>query len=182
MRLDAISMADYDPAWPVLFEQQRQAVTLVFHGLLLRPIEHIGSTSVPGLMAKPIIDMLAVVTDHDAVEKALSHLPDIGWVLVPEPGDDASRKHSACYPSVEQRSHHLHVFEETAGWPDLLLYRDYLRAHPAVAEEYAALKRRLAELDDQDRPRYRAAKAPFILGTLDSARRWQANGNGTSAE
>jgi GrpB-like predicted nucleotidyltransferase (UPF0157 family) len=174
MRHDPIHIADYYTAWPALFEEQRQAVTRLFNGLLLRPIEHIGSTSVPGLPAKPIIDMLAVVTDYHAVDSALIRLPDIGWVLAPEPGDEASHKHSACYPTVERRTHHLHVFEETSGWSDLLLFRDYLRAHPAVADVYAGVKRRLAALDDQDRPRYRAAKAPFIVATLDSARMWQA--------
>lgn len=142
MRSDAIHIADYDSSWPLLFEEQRQVVTEAFSGLLIRPIEHIGSTSVPRLPAKPIIDMLGVVLNYEAVGSAMGRLPDIGWVPAPEPGDEASRKCSACYPTVERRTHHLHLVELTSGWPDLLLYRDYLRTHPAVADEYAQLKRR----------------------------------------
>ena len=65
------------------------------------------------------------------------------------------------------------IVEPAWGWPDLLLYRDYLRAHAEVAGAYAELKRRLAAADDQDRPRYRTAKSPFIRETLVAARQWQ---------
>lgn len=174
MRLDRIHIQDYDPAWPLLFEQQRQVLTAALSDLLIMPIEHIGSTAVPGLPAKPIIDMLAVVGAYEDVGPALLRLPEVGWLLAPEPGDDAARKYSLCYPTIELRTHHLHVVESGWGWQDLLIYRDYLRAHPEAVDEYGRLKRRLAAADDQDRPRYRAGKAPFIQATIVAARHWHA--------
>lgn len=173
MRRDKIMIMEYDPDWPELFEQQRQVLEQAFDGCFLRPIEHIGSTSVPGLPAKPIIDMLAVIEDYDKFADEIGRFAAIGWVLAPEPGEAEARKYSVCFPSIEHRSHHLHIVEPDWGWQDLLLYRDYLRAHPADAADYAELKRRVAAADDQDRPRYRAAKAPFIQHTLQAARRWR---------
>ncbi|QDP98590.1 GrpB family protein [Microlunatus elymi] len=87
-----------------MFEQQERIVTPTLAGCLLMPIEHIGSTSVPGLPAKPIIDMLGVVDSYDAVAAALSGLADVNWLLAPEPGDETARKYSLCYPSIELRS------------------------------------------------------------------------------
>src|SRR5579875_1555536 len=180
MRRDKIDIVDYDPAWPALFAMQCEVVTTALDDLLVRPVEHIGSTSVPGLPAKPIIDMLAVVADYDGVAAALPRLADASWIVAPEPGDEAARKYSICHPTIQRRTHHLHVVEPSWGWHDLLLYRDYLRAYPSVATEYAALKRRLAAADADDRPRYRAAKAPFIHDTLNAARRWRTDREATS--
>jgi GrpB-like predicted nucleotidyltransferase (UPF0157 family) len=178
VREDRIHIQDYEPSWAELFEQQRGIVDQALTGLLTMPVEHIGSTSIPGLPAKPIIDMLAVVDDYDSVTPRLQLLRDAGWTVAPEPGDEAARKYSICFPTVERRTHHLHVVEPSWGWQDLLIYRDYLRAHPDVAQDYAVLKRELAAQDDQDRPRYRAAKAPFIQQTLAAARHWHACLNG----
>lgn len=172
MRLDRIRIEDYDPDWPLLFEEQRRSVTSVLANRLVMPIEHIGSTAVPGLPAKPIIDMLGVIGSYEAFGSTLPELSERGWLLAPEPGDESARKYSLCYPTIEFRTHHLHIVEPDWGWQDLLIYRDYLRAHPDVVAAYAALKRRLAATDDQDRPRYRAAKAPFIRETLVAARQW----------
>ncbi len=174
-RSDAIHIEDYNPSWPWLFERQRATVTEAFREDLVRPVEHIGSTSVPGLAAKPIIDMLAVVHSCADLGSALRRLSERAWVLAPEPGDDAARKYSACYPTVQHRTHHLHIVEPDWGWEDLFLFRDYLRVSPTAAVEYADLKRRLAAVDDRDRPRYRSAKAPFIASTLDAARRWRGS-------
>lgn len=170
-RSDRIVIQDYDLAWPRLFEQQRGAVEQALGDHLARPVEHVGSTSVPDLPAKPIIDMLAVVHSCAAAGPGVTLLSERGWLLAPEPGDEAAGKYSVCYPEVQHRTHHLHVVEADRGWEDLLLFRDHLRAHPTGAREYADLKRRLAAVDDWDRPRYRAAKAPFIASTLDAARR-----------
>ncbi|MHA7985002.1 GrpB family protein [Rathayibacter sp. CAU 1779] len=175
--MDPIHIEDYDPAWPTLFDEQKRILTPLLADVLVRPIEHIGSTSIPGLPAKPIVDMLAVVRSHDSVAPVLARLDDVGWLLAPEPGDDDARKYSLCFPSIERRSHHLHVVEPAWGWEDLLIYRDYLRSHPEAAAEYGALKRRLASVDDRDRPRYRAAKAPFIQETLLAARQWRESGD-----
>ena len=173
MRRDPIVMVDHDPAWAAAFARQRDRVTPALAPALVRPVEHIGSTAVPGLAAKPIIDMLAVVEDIDAVDLLVDALGAVGWVAAPEPGDEAGRRRSFCTPSVERRTHHLHVVEARAeGWPGWLAFRDRLRTEPAVAAEYEALKRRLANeagADPNDRAAYRDGKAPFIRSVTDAA-------------
>lgn len=161
MRQDLITVVPYDASWPESFERQRAVLEPVLAGVLTGPIEHIGSTAVPGLAAKPIIDMLARVSDQLAV-------PALGdQLLAPEPGDAEGRRSSWCRPSVEHRTHHLHVVEgDSTGWPTWLAFRDHLRRHPDRAAEYADLKLRLAAADPVDRVRYRAAKAPLIMAIL----------------
>jgi GrpB-like predicted nucleotidyltransferase (UPF0157 family) len=133
---------------------------------LTRPIEHIGSTAVPGLAAKPIVDMVAVVRDIDEASAAIDAVRDVGWVHAPEPNDSAGRRLSFCRPTIAWRTHHLHVVEENSqGWLGWLAFRDYLRAHPAAAEEYAELKQQLAKrygADPNERDAYRTGKADFV--------------------
>lgn len=167
MREDLITVAPYDASWPVLFDRQRAVLEPVLAGVLDGPIEHMGSTAVPGLAAKPIIDMLARVADHAVVPPLRDDLLRVGWVSAPEPGDEEGRRSSWCHPTVEHRTHHLHVVErDSTGWPTWLASRDHLRRRPDRAAEYADLKARLAAADPVDRPRYRAAKAPLITAIL----------------
>jgi GrpB-like predicted nucleotidyltransferase (UPF0157 family) len=165
MRLDRITITEYDANWPALFEEQRRPVQAALSPYLTRPIEHIGSTAVPGLPAKPIIDMLAVVTDQATL--TFDALSAAGWLPAPEPGDATARKHSWCYPTIEHRTHHLHIVQQSStGWPTWLAFRDHLRTTPADRAEYARIKRGLAAADNQNRPAYRAGKAPFITAVL----------------
>lgn len=170
VRLDRIVIQPYDPGWPALFEAARCGVEAALAGLLVGPVEHIGSTSVPGLPAKPIIDMLARIGDYDRCGRSTAAALDaIGWWHAPEPGDEADRKLSFCHPDIARRTHHLHVVEVgSSGWPTWLAFRDHLRTHAADAAAYARLKTTLANQNDQDRPRYRAGKAPFIEAVLQS--------------
>ncbi|GAB2561333.1 GrpB family protein [Kribbella endophytica] len=165
MRFDRITITEYDARWPALFEEQRRPVQAALSPYLTRPIEHMGSTAVPGLPAKPIIDMLAVVTDQTALN--FDALTATGWLPAPEPGDAHSRKHSWCYPTIEHRTHHLHIVEQSSkAWPTWLAFRDHLRTTPAARADYAHLKQQLATANDQNRPAYRAGKAPFITAVL----------------
>ena len=90
----------------------------------------------------------------------------IGWLAAPEPTDEGDHKLSFCFPSIERRSHHLHVVEESSrSWRGWLAFRDYLRSHADARQEYAALKQRLAAAhggDPNERDAYRAGKAEFI--------------------
>jgi GrpB-like predicted nucleotidyltransferase (UPF0157 family)/diadenosine tetraphosphate (Ap4A) HIT family hydrolase len=151
VRSDPIRMSEPDPGWAISFERERQLLTPVLEQWLVVPIEHMGSTAVPGLIAKPIIDMVAVVSDINAVGQALGPLREIGWVVAPEPGMDLQRRLESCTPSVEWRTHHLHVVESSnPDWRRWLAFRDYLRAHPEVADEYGRLKTTLANLHGSD--------------------------------
>ncbi|MBV1856579.1 GrpB family protein [Catellatospora sp. NEAU-YM18] len=167
MRLDPITIVPYDPAWPTSFEAQRVRIEAALAGVLVGPVEHIGSTSVPGLAAKSIIDMLARVDGYDHAARIAAAMAGIGWFHAPEPGDETDRKMSFCFPDIAHRSHHLHVVQaDSAGWSSWLAFRDHLRTHPADAAAYGELKAQLAAEDARDRPRYRAAKAPFIADVL----------------
>jgi GrpB-like predicted nucleotidyltransferase (UPF0157 family) len=161
-RRDPIKIVPYDSDWPAAFERQRLRVESALRPWLVGSVEHIGSTSVPGLAAKPIIDMLARIPDcrTDDIVGAMS---GIGWTHAPEPGDERSRKWSFCFPDIGWRTHHLHIFEAAPeNWQSLPAFRDHLRNNPDDAAEYGRIKKALAAADDHDRPRYRAGKAPFI--------------------
>jgi GrpB-like predicted nucleotidyltransferase (UPF0157 family) len=166
-RQDPITIVPYDVRWPAAFVHQRSRIEAALRGHLVGRVEHIGSTAVPGLAAKPIIDMLALVEEYDRVPGLTAQLDAIGWIHAPEPGDREQRKWSYCFPDVARRTHHLHIWEaRSPHWQHLLHFRDHLRHHPEVAAGYARIKAELAAADNHDRPRYRAGKAPFIQDIL----------------
>lgn len=161
-----ITVVSYDSRWPKLFRQEAAQLTAIF-GPACLAIHHIGSTSVPGLSAKPIIDMLPVVADIKAVEQFNEPLIALGYEPMGENGIPARRFFRK---GGEQRSHHMHVF--AAGHPEVarhLRFRDYLRAHPETAAQYAALKRGLAQQFPHDIEGYMAGKDGFIKGVIELA-------------
>jgi GrpB-like predicted nucleotidyltransferase (UPF0157 family) len=167
-RRDSIKIVPYSESWPLAFEEQRERVERVLRPWLRRPIEHIGSTSVPGLAAKSIIDMLACFEEYSHGAEAFAAMSRIGWIHAAEPDNQANRKWSFCFPSIELRTHHLHIFEVRDPFvSQLLAFRAHLRSHPDEAAEYARIKAALAAADSHDRPRYRMGKAPFIEGVLE---------------
>jgi GrpB-like predicted nucleotidyltransferase (UPF0157 family) len=173
VRLDPIVIVAYDPAWVASFEAERELVQSALGDLLTRPVEHIGSTAVPGLAAKPIIDMLAVVEHIDDVAERVDALRSVGWVDAPESTDAFDRSRSFCTPSIAARTHHLHVVEDASeNWRGWVAFRDHLRTHPEVAREYASLKQQLAAqygADPNDRNAYRGGKAGFIARVTELA-------------
>ena len=150
----AVVIADYDAAWPARFEAERSRVAGALGERALR-IEHIGSTSVPGLAAKPIVDLLVEVASLEGVD-----LTDAGYVLrVREAGHLMFRT-----PELDV---HVHVWP--SGHPDIaaqLAFRDRLRASPEDRASYEALKRELAGRDWPDMNHYAEAKAPLIRQIL----------------
>lgn len=117
VRKDPIRMCPYDPDWALSLERECLRLRPILQPYLIQPLEHIGSTSVSGLVAKPIIDMLAVVEDISPVNADEDSLRQIGRLLAPEPADDIERRLSFCTPSTELRTHYLHVVErEFSEW------------------------------------------------------------------
>ncbi|MHB0886957.1 MAG: GrpB family protein [Bacillota bacterium] len=163
---EPVIIIDYDPEWPRRFAvlKARAASAL---GDLAVAIEHVGSTAVPGLAAKPIIDIDVVVGSAADVPPAIERLAAIGYVHEGEkgiPGREAFR-----WPAGEAR-HHLYLLARNN--PELrrhLAFRDYLRAHPDAAREYGELKRRLAGRFRDDREAYTEGKTEFVTRVLKQA-------------
>ncbi len=152
-----VQVIDYDPAWPASFEAERRRLAPLLGGAV---IHHIGSTAVPGLAAKPVIDMMALVPDIDAPIAAL--VERAGYQFPPAYNATLSHRRWLCYPAASHRTHHLHLVDEEHELGRHLRFRDRLRADPVLAREYAALKRRLAGRFANDREAYTEAKRQFI--------------------
>jgi len=164
-----IVLSDYDPAWPGEFERERLLLLEHLGEWLAGPIEHIGSTAVPGLRAKPILDIMASVHTLDGSRPAIPVAARLQYVYFPY---RANVMHWFCKPSPAARTHHLHLVPvDSQLWVDRLAFRDHLRQHPAVAGEYAVLKAAFAERYRTDREAYTQAKAPFVARILAAAGR-----------
>lgn len=167
MREEPVDLAPYDPAWPRKFEQERVRLAPVLAPWLAGTIEHIGSTAVPGLVAKPIIDIMAAVRDLPSSLDARTALRALGYMYFPYRADVM---HWFCKPSPARRTHHLHLVPESSTlWADRIVFRDHLRASPSAAAEYAALKTALAVRYRFDREAYTDAKSGFIQSVLERA-------------
>ena len=160
----------YDHRWPTRYEEERAKILKAIRDKLVI-VEHIGSTAVPGLAAKPITDIMAAVRRLADAEACIGPLQRIGYQYVPEYELELPERRYFHKGLPESRTHHLHVVEITSDfWRRHLLFRDYLRTHPEVAREYEALKRRLAERYRFDRQAYTEAKTEFIQAVVERAR------------
>lgn len=159
-----IELAAYDPSWPSKFESERARLEILLAPWLAGRIEHIGSTAVPNLPAKPVIDIAAPVHSLEASRAAIAVATGAGYAYWPYKAD---LMHWFCKPSPELRTHHLHLVPVASPlWQERLAFRDALRADPALAAEYAALKRSLAGKYRNDREAYTEAKTPFVQQVL----------------
>ncbi len=166
---EPVRIAAYDPTWVARFVEQRDRLSRLLAPWLAAPIEHVGSTSVPGLAAKPVVDVLALVRSLDEARSAVDVLSGDGWLWWP---DDPHRDHRLWFlrPGPAHRTHHLHVHEH--GCPHArakVAFRDALRADAALAADYAALKQRLARQHRYNRNAYTNAKGEFVERVLRDA-------------
>ena len=164
---EPVRLAEYDPEWPVRFEAERASLEAVLGPGITGGIHHVGSTAVPGLAAKPIIDILAGVEDLDTARSYIEPLRALDYVHAPyRPAEMAW----FCKPHPARRTHHLHLVPTgSTRYRAELAFRDYLRAHPDTAAEYLALKRKLAGEFERDREAYTRAKAEFVARVVDQA-------------
>jgi GrpB-like predicted nucleotidyltransferase (UPF0157 family) len=153
----AVQVVDYDPAWPQSFQAERARLTPPLDGA---DVHHFGSTAVPGLAAKPVIDMIALLPDIDAPIAAL--IERAGYQFPHAYNATLSHRRFLCYPAASHRTHHLHLVDQQRELDRRLRFRDRLRADPELAREYAALKRNLAARFADDREAYTEAKRQFI--------------------
>lgn len=164
--MQSVTMAGYDPRWPEQFKELRDRIAAAM-GPLVLAIEHVGSTSVPNMCAKPIIDLDVIVRPED-VPAAISAVEALGYR---HEGNLGVNGREAFRWVAEFPEHHLYVCPQ--GSPALerhLLVRDYLRRHPEAAREYAEVKRQLAQKYHDNRTKYQAAKAEFVDALMEKAR------------
>lgn len=156
-----VIIVDYDPQWPILYEEEKRLILRVV-GHKVLAIEHVGSTAVPGLGAKPIIDMMSGVRQSPDAEECIPLLRDIGYTSVTPQPDDPD--HYYCLgKGPHSVGYHLHLMKfGSDSWEKHLLFRDYLRTHPSVSQQYYEIKKKLADEHRLDRAAYTEAKTSFI--------------------
>ena len=160
----AIKLVSYDDDWPAQFEAERKLLEAALSRWLTGHVEHVGSTAVPNLIAKPVIDMMAPVCSLEDSRAAIHAVTAIGYVYYPYKPEVM---HWFCKPSPAYRTHHLHLVPYGSElWCDRLLFRDTLRNSKSIATEYTALKARLATEFALDREAYTSAKGAFISRVL----------------
>jgi GrpB-like predicted nucleotidyltransferase (UPF0157 family) len=167
---EAVRIVPYDPAWPARFAEEEERIYAALGGLVFA-VRHIGSTAVPGLPAKPIIDILAGLPALENVPAAVPRLESLGYEYLGEYGIPERHYFRRPPGPAATRLFHVHMVQVGSPfWADHLLFRNYLRRHPEEAARYAALKQDLAARHGKDRDAYTADKTDFVQGTLERAR------------
>jgi GrpB-like predicted nucleotidyltransferase (UPF0157 family) len=164
-----VALVPYDPEWARRFEAERALLEHVLAPWLEGGVEHVGSTAIPGVSAKPIVDMVAGVRDLDEARAAYGPLEAAGYVSEPHRSEIA---HHFAKPALEldARRLNLHLTEPSSSlWRERLAFRDALRADPALAAEYEALKLRLAHQHPGDVRTYTDGKRGFVHRVLVAA-------------
>jgi GrpB-like predicted nucleotidyltransferase (UPF0157 family) len=166
---DLITVIPYDPDWPRRFEAERALLEVVLGPWLAGGIHHIGATSIHGLGAKPIIDMMAGVRDLEEARAAFDPLRERSYVHTPHrPG--IAHHFSRPSPRLSEATHGLHLTEPGSDlWLERLAFRDALRADADLTAEYEALKLRLAQEHRGDVASYTAGKRAFVGQVLATA-------------
>ncbi|WP_299323000.1 GrpB family protein [Parasphingopyxis sp.] len=168
MASDRIEFVDPDPQWSAQFEAEKCRIAETLADETVLAIEHVGSTAVPGLAAKPIIDIMIAVPSVEQARgrfpEALKPLDYVFWADNP----DADRLFfvKGMPPFGERRTHHVHVCEPGPLMTDRLAFRDHLRAHPDEARRYADLKAELSRRHGDDREAYTRGKDDFVARIL----------------
>lgn len=165
-----IMIVDYDPQWPVLYAAEQSRLLAIFGADALR-IEHIGSTSVPGLPAKPIIDISIAMRNREDVTAYVAALHELGYDEIPIL--EALQRRMFSKGPYNEGTHHVHVTDYGSDiWAQPILFRDYLWAHPAIAQAYGEVKRAAAANHRNDLDGYHDEKTPFIIQVMEQARQW----------
>jgi GrpB-like predicted nucleotidyltransferase (UPF0157 family) len=167
---ESVHLSPYDPQWPDQASAYADQLRPVLSQWLLGPIEHVGSTAIPGLIAKPVIDLMAQTADPDlVVAQTQAALREMNWQYVPPEldGRPFRRFLAKVSPDDRHRLAHLHLMSGGADrWDQQIRFRDALRADPRLRDEYAAVKSRLANSFGDVRERYTDEKAVFVKAVL----------------
>lgn len=169
MKQAPVVLEEYDEQWPVKFEEEKRFLFILVGEWNHGGVVHVGSTAVPGLVAKPVIDIMFGVRSLEDSRPAIDVLSNNGYEYWPYKADVM---HWFCKPSHAFRTYHLHLVPyESPLWTERLQFRDLLRSDSNLASEYGDLKRELAERYKNDREAYTQRKWPFISQVLQSQRK-----------
>lgn len=176
---EEIAIVPYDPDWAESFRQEKEHLLKCLPSDLIARIEHFGSTAVPGLSAKPIVDMLVEVTDLEVTKDRIAPILEAqhyDYFWRPTHGDDGPPFYAwfiKRHAKSGERTHHIHMVEDDFSdhW-DRLLFRDYLIANPEAARQYGLLKAQLASASPQDRISYTRGKTEFIVRVTREAKHY----------
>lgn len=161
-----VQLHDYDPSWPAVFASERERLFNVLPGIFIE-IQHIGSTAIPGMRAKPIIDILAGVASMEAAKALASPLCRSGYTTSADFNATLNDRQWFMRWANGHRTHHLHVVvHDDPVWNERLRFRDRLRMDATLAERYALLKTGLAEKLANDREMYTDGKSEFVRKVL----------------
>lgn len=163
-----VKLVPYTPAWTELYEQEKAQLHSAL-GTRALDIQHIGSTAVPGLAAKPVLDIGVAVADLKVICTVIEEMFSLGYRYF---GDQKQRgDHFFAKGPNDSQSCFVHMVESTdSAWQDFLRFRDYLRAHPKYRDQYMKLKDCMAKRHSQDRRAYTESKAELIQEILTKAR------------
>lgn len=164
-----VIVTPYQSSWPEAFQQAKEQLETIFGDRLLE-VHHIGSTAVPGLSAKPILDILPVVDSLDGIEAFDAAMEQIGYEAKGEFGMPGRRYYRK---GGDNRTHHIHLYAD--GNPEIIrhvVFRDYLRQHPEEVEAYSTIKERLAHQYPEDISAYIAGKDSFVKTMEQRALAW----------
>ncbi len=168
LKRGVVKLSKYDPEWKTLFEEESNKLLTVASDYL-EDVQHIGSTAIPGIVSKPIIDILAAINSLSNISKIIKPLEQLDYIHRGEQG--IPNRHLFVKGGEDYRTHHLHVVEkEHSEWPKHILFRDYLRSHPLEAQEYSKLKQDLLKKYEFDREQYTDSKSDFIKKILEKAK------------
>jgi GrpB-like predicted nucleotidyltransferase (UPF0157 family) len=174
---EEVSLVPYDPGWPRMFEEEKKHLLYCLPPRLIRRIEHFGSTAIPGLAAKPIVDMLVEVGSLEETKAGIAPVLeaqgyDYFWRATR--GEDGPPFYVWFIKrnSTGVRTHHIHMVESDFEHWDRLFFRDYLIDHPEMAKKYEALKLSLARNYSNDRLAYTEGKTEFVVRVTQVAKEY----------
>lgn len=160
MKRASIILSEYNPEWPAKFEAEKENLMQSIGNLMYGSVEHVGSTAIPGLIAKPVIDIMFGVKSLEASRSAIDILKNNGYEYSAYKTDVM---HWFCKPSDEFRTHHLHLIPyKSSLWLERIQFRELLLSDKQITREYAELKKNLASKYKEDREAYTTEKWPFI--------------------
>lgn len=169
-QLFPIQLQAYDARYPLWYEEEQQSIKAALKDFGISRISHIGSTSVEGILSKPIIDILLELDSGYETREVISFLEKDGWILMSEDRITGHLNFNKGYTlqGFAEKIYHLHI--RSCGDWDELYFRDYLRGHPAVAREYEELKKTLKKSFENDRDAYTKEKTDFVAHYTAQAR------------